>query len=162
MFWYSILIDTVLIGIIFYGGILLMVKVNPRSQLHNYPPEIQKVVPKKNKYDKKIFNIIAIPTLILLFLYIVLSSKYWFSGTAITYKSFLIRWVIINTILAIFDLFVLDYFLFCTITPKFFIISGTEGNPGYKNKSYHTKTIPQMIPVVLISSMLFSLTFFII
>jgi hypothetical protein len=34
-------IDVIIISTIFYGGIFLMIKINPRLQLHNYPPQIR-------------------------------------------------------------------------------------------------------------------------
>ena len=37
----------------------------------------------------------------------------------------------------LFDLLLLDWLMFCTITPKFVVIPGTEGMEGYKDYSYH-------------------------
>jgi len=35
------------------------------------------------------------------------------------------------------DWIILDWLLFCTIQPKFMIIPGSEGMPGYKNYFIH-------------------------
>ena len=35
------------------------------------------------------------------------------------------------------DLLVLDWLLFCTITPGFMAIPGTEGDPAYKDYGFH-------------------------
>ena len=45
------------------------------------------------------------------------------------------------------DLLLLDWLMFCTITPKFVVISGTEGMEGYKDYSYHFRA--SMIGTVL-------------
>ena len=37
----------------------------------------------------------------------------------------------------IYDLLIIDWLIFCTITPKFIVISGTSGNGGYKNYNIH-------------------------
>ena len=38
-----------------------------------------------------------------------------------------------------FDLLVLDIWLFYGVTPRFMVIPGTEGMPGYKNFKPHLK-----------------------
>ena len=35
------------------------------------------------------------------------------------------------------DWLILDWLIFCTITPAFLVIPGTEGSPGYKNYVFH-------------------------
>jgi hypothetical protein len=35
------------------------------------------------------------------------------------------------------DWLVLDWLVFCTITPRAFVISGSEGNPAYKDYFFH-------------------------
>ena len=35
------------------------------------------------------------------------------------------------------DLFILDWLIFCTITPKFILLPGSDGHPAYKNYKYH-------------------------
>jgi hypothetical protein len=37
------------------------------------------------------------------------------------------------------DWLILDWLIFCTITPKFVVIPGTEGMAGYKNYAMHFK-----------------------
>ena len=50
--------------------------------------------------------------------------------------------------------------IFCTITPRFLVIPGTEGNPGYKDKSYHTKTIPAMALISVVMGLFASAAYF--
>ena len=38
------LIDGLVISILLYGGIFLMIRINPRIQLHNYPPQIRNII----------------------------------------------------------------------------------------------------------------------
>jgi len=37
----------------------------------------------------------------------------------------------------IVDLFIIDWLVFCTITPNFIVIPGSEGNPAYKDYRFH-------------------------
>lgn len=158
----SILVDAVIISIILYGGIFLMIKINPRSQLHNYPEPIRKAVPEKNKEDKRVAVLVGLPVFIALIAYIILSSYYRFHGSDIMYWQILSRWFAVFLLTDAFDLFICDYLIFCTITPEFIIIPGTNGNPAYKDKAYHTKSIPHMILIALILSLLTSLTYFLV
>ena len=154
------LIDGLVISILLYGGIFLMIRINPRIQLHNYPPQIRNVIPPKTVKEKKLFLILALPIFILIILYIVISFYLKFHDS-FTYLNVLLYWAFIYFISSCIDLFICDYLIFCTITPKFIVIPGTEGNPGYKDKSYHTKIIPQMIIIIIVSAFLSSLMYFV-
>jgi len=153
------LIDGIIISIILYGGIFLMIKINPRIQLHNYPPQIRNILPLKTAKEKKLFLIMALPIFLLIIGYIVISFYLKFNSE-IKYINVLLYFSVVYFISSCIDLFICDYLIFCTITPKFIIIPGTEGNPGYKDKSYHTKTIPQMIVIIIIGSLISSLLYF--
>lgn len=156
----SIIIDAIIISIILYGGIFLMIKINPRAQLHNYPAQVKQVVPPQNKEDKKVTLFVGIPIFLLLFVYIIASFYLRFHGSDIAYWQVLLRWIMVYLLTCVVDLLICDYLIFCTITPSFIVIPGTEGNPGYKDKSYHTKTIPNMIIFSIVLGTLTSLTYF--
>lgn len=132
MDFFSIIIDSVVISIILYGGIFFMIKINPRAQLYNYLFKIRESVLPKNKEENKILLRIGIQVMILLVAYIIISFYIRFQGSGISYFSVLFRWIIVNGLVCVIDLFIFDYFIFCTITPKFIIIPGTEGNSAYK------------------------------
>jgi purine-cytosine permease-like protein len=153
------IIDAIVISIILYGGIFLMIKINPRIQLHNYPPGIKKIVPQKTPKEKRLFLLLAFPILVLIIMYIFISF-YQKTDRMDTYIKVLLYWIFVYFLIACLDLFICDYLIFCIITPKFIIIPGTEGNDEYKNKSYHTKTIPKMVIVIIIGSLLTSLIYF--
>jgi len=77
------------------------------------------------------------PFIFILLLYPLLFGLY---GRFIIGYSFLENWLAILLMVFSFnviDLLILDWLLFCFITPKFMIIPGTEGNPGYKNYWFH-------------------------
>jgi hypothetical protein len=78
------------------------------------------------------------------------------------YWQVLLRWILVHLLTCAVDLFVCDYLIFCTITPRFVVIPGTEGNPGYKDKSVHTKTIPHMLLISAVLGALTSLTYFLV
>jgi hypothetical protein len=80
--------------------------------------------------------IFAIPVLLVMIGYPTFIAWYYCPPSA-TFLCFLtVSWAIM---LAgnVFDLLILDWLMFCTITPSFVVIKGTEGNRGYKNYRFH-------------------------
>jgi hypothetical protein len=152
-------IDAVLISAVFYGGIFLMIKINPRLQLHNYPPQIRNKVPPKTKNERRLFISISIPIISVLVAYTIISFFVKFNNP-INYLTVLFYYLFVYFMVSCVDLFLCDYLIFCTITPKFIIIPGTEGSKFYKDKSFHTKTIPTMLLFVVIVSFVTSLLYF--
>jgi hypothetical protein len=161
MYVFYAFIDAVIISIIFYGGIFLMIKINPRFQLHNYPPQIKDSVPPKTKEERKLFVLISIPIIFILIFYIIISFFNKFNNPT-NYFTILFYYLFVWFIVSCIDLFLCDYLIFCTITPKFIIIPGTEGNKFYKDKSFHTKTMPAMLMITMVVSFVTSLLYFII
>lgn len=158
----SIFIDAAVISVILYGGVFLMIRINPRSQLHNYPDQIKKAVPPQNGQDRKVTVAIGIPLFILIIGYVVVSFYQRFHGSDMLYLTVLLHWFAVYLLTCTIDLFICDYLIFCTITPKFVVIPGTEGNPGYKDKSFHTRTIPRMFILSMVLGALSSLTYFLV
>jgi hypothetical protein len=152
-------IDAVIISTVFHGGIFLMIKINPRLQLHNYPPQIRNLVPPKTKKERKLFVLIAVPIIFVLIFYVIISFFNKFHNP-INYFVILLYYLFVWIIVSLIDLFICDYLIFCTITPKFIIIPGTEGSKFYKDKLFHTKTIPMMLIITVILSLVTSLLYF--
>jgi hypothetical protein len=109
---------------------------NPRLMLQDYPPAIKAVVPPKTQEEKRQSTLFAIPfLLIMLFLpfYLVFRlDESTFPG--LFAYAFGIVWAF-----NLWDLLVLDWLLFCTITPKVFVLPGSEGHPAYKDYAFHFK-----------------------
>lgn len=158
----SILFDALVISALLYGGVFLMIKINPRAQLHNYPTQIKETQPPKTKAEKTVFLAVGIPVFACLAAYIPLSFSARFHGSGIAYLNVLFYWVSVHLIVSAVDLLLCDYLIFCTVTPKFVVIPGTEGNPAYKDKSFHTKTIPTMLLVSIVLGAICSLTYFLV
>lgn len=154
-----IIIDVLILSVLFYGGVFLMIKINPRSQLHNYPAPIREAVPPKDKGDKKTALLVGIPMFALIVGYMVYVSHLRFHGTLLTYGQVLLHWTIVFLLTSVIDLVICDYLIFCVITPLFIVVPGTEGHRAYKDKSYHTRTVPRMIIISLVLGALASLTY---
>jgi hypothetical protein len=142
---------TILIRILIDGGILtaiisaMLVGIlffNPRLVLSDYPPDVRAAVPPRTKKELQLGVLLTIPVLILVValpLYSVWLLKQQ-NGGVLTY------WMSFATIFgeyilfSIFDLVVLDIWMFFTWTPKFLVLPGTDGMAGYKDWHPHAKS----------------------
>jgi hypothetical protein len=126
----------VLYCVLFVLALVPFAFANPRVMLQDYPKEIQQAVPPKTDTEKKQMIFLAMPVLLVMIGYPAFVSWYYRPPEA-TFLYFLeVSWGIM-LVGNIFDLLILDWLMFCTITPRFVIIKGTEGNPGYKNYLFH-------------------------
>ena len=131
------LIEGLIFAIAMCGWIAVILKVNPRYEMKSYPKEILDTIPAQTKEEKKGFMRMALPALLLFFAIVIICMQSDYAGTDASFITLLLHAFIVLQIWNLFDLFVFDWIIFCTVNPKFMIIPGTEGNPGYKNYRYH-------------------------
>ena len=122
---YVAVVTLLLVGLVLY---------NPRLMLQDYPPAIKAIVPPKTETEKRQSTLLGMPFLLAL---LVLPFVFVFrldetSFLALFAYAFGIVWVF-----NIWDWLVLDWLVFCTLTPKMFVIPGSEGHPAYKDYAFH-------------------------
>ena len=111
----------------------------PRIWLQDYPQDIQDKVPPKTAQEKKLSLLLGIPFLILLFVVPFVSTLMLKrqSPHGLSFFHALINAFGIVFIFNLVDWLLLDWLIFCTITPQFVVIPGTEGAEGYKDYGFH-------------------------
>jgi hypothetical protein len=105
---------------------------NPRMWLHRMPPEVRSKVPDKTPAERKLFIGVALPFLLLLFVYPIayaIQQDTTLGATTWTLLAFFASF-------ALWDTLVLDLLIFCKLTPRFVIIDGTT-RADYSNMKYH-------------------------
>ncbi len=123
------------------ASILLMaiLRFNPRLFLQDYPEEIQNQVPPKTENEKRQSLIVGIPFLIVVvavpFISTLILKRQ--SGEEVSFLHLFLNAFGIVFIFNLVDLLLLDWLIFCTITPEFLVIPGTEGSEAYKDYGYH-------------------------
>ncbi|PKN92577.1 MAG: nitroreductase [Chloroflexi bacterium HGW-Chloroflexi-6] len=114
-----------LLGLVFYG---------PRLMLQDYPPAIKAIVPPKTDVEKRQSILFGMPFLMVLlilpFVFVLRLDETSFLGLFL--HAFGVVWAF-----NLWDWLVLDWLIFCTITPKAFVIPGSEGHPAYKDYAFH-------------------------
>ncbi|WP_432011368.1 hypothetical protein [Streptomyces cucumeris] len=54
--------------------------------------------------------------------------------------------------ITLFDLLVLDWWLFCTVQPRFMVLPGTQGMPEYRDYGFHVRVLlPRPVPWPLLA-----------
>jgi len=135
----KILIDGMIYALLASLYVLISLWIAPRIWLHNFPQDIQDLVPPKTEHEKKVFLWVGIPYLMLLFAGPFLSALTFRCQTKlpVSFIAIFAHAFGVGIIFNIVDWLVLDWLLLCTITPNFLIIPGTQGAKGYKNYAYH-------------------------
>lgn len=134
--WGKILIDGAFLSVIAALILLLILRFNPRILLNDYPKDVQAVAAPKTPTERKWTLLVGIPYLLVLLL------VPFFSTLSLKPQNGAFVALFVNAfgvafIFNLVDWLLLDWLLFCTITPKFVMLPGTEGMAGYKDYAIH-------------------------
>ncbi|WP_163857214.1 nitroreductase [Paenibacillus elgii] len=130
----QIFIEGMLLSIFFCIVIVGMLVYNPRLLLNDYPQSIQLSVPPKTSKETKLSKAIGAPFASLLMIAPFISTLYC---DEISFMVSFLHPFLVFIIVSLVDLVVLDWLMFCFITPDFLIIPGTKGMKDYKNYQFH-------------------------
>jgi hypothetical protein len=135
----KILIDGAIYSLIASIFLLGTMRINPRLFLHDYPKDVQNKVPSKTTSEKQLSIFFGIGFLIILIFGPFLSTLTLKNANneTLSFWVLLINSFGVAFIFNVVDWLILDWLLFCTIQPKFMIIPGSEGMPGYRNYWMH-------------------------
>ena len=124
-----------------YLVILLLIDNRMFLTKGDYPDDVLAAVPPRTKVETRKAAILSTPWL-LWSLAVPVWSAFQFVAQSTVKPPF---WAIsLHAFLIFFsfwlvDLVVLDILMFATFTPKFIVIPGTEGFPGYKKIDWHLR-----------------------
>jgi hypothetical protein len=139
----KILID----GLIFSaaGSVYLVLLLVYNSRLFmsegDYPPDVIAAAMPRTKEEKRLSAILSSPWLVWSIGFPLYSTIVFLQNTggdAAFGLAFAHAFLILFSFWLV-DLVVLDWLMFCTITPKFIVIPGTEGFAGYKDVGFHLR-----------------------
>ena len=145
-------------SLLFSALLLVMIKINPEMMLNDYPPEIKArygPVSEKTKKQRKPFVILFLLIVIGVPLLSIMRLDQMIAGV----PSFLEIFVNIFTLFLVFnivDLLILDWLIFCAITPRFIVLPGTEGMAAYKDYGFHFRGFLIGCVICLVSALAFA------
>lgn len=152
----KILYDGTLLSVI--GGIILlgMLRYNPRLFLNkgDFPTDILNAVPPKTNTERRLALILGLPFIVALVVVPFISTlQLRQQAGEVSFLLLALHAFSILLIFNLFDLFVLDFLLFCTITPRFMVVPGTEGLAGYKDYGFHLRQHARSIPFMVLAGL---------
>lgn len=116
--------------------LFLLGRTNPRIMLQDYPRDVQAAVPPKTAQERRQTVYWAIP-LFLLFLAFPVAAALTAEAAGGDILTIALCAFGVGVVINLFDLLILDWLLFCTWTPSFIVLPGTEGLAGYKAYGLH-------------------------
>lgn len=162
MFFSKALIEGLGISVIMCMWIAVIIKINPRYEMKSYPKEITNLVSPQTKKEKKGFLKIALPMVLIVITGIVYFIYNDYKNIDVSYITLFIHTFVVFQVWNIFDLFIMDWLIFCTVQPKFMIMPGTDGSTAYKDYKYHFIGFLKGIIISTIGSIIISaIVFFI-
>jgi hypothetical protein len=147
---FGLVLSGVLVGLL-----LLILRVNPEIMLNDYPPDIRGKWGSMTEKTKR-QRVVAAGILLLAGLGVVmwsLKSLYALGASTVTFAAAFVHFAIMFGTFNVLDWLVLDWSLVYW-QPRFVVLPGTEGMPGYRSYWFHFRGFLIGIPIVLTGSAL--------
>lgn len=116
-------------------------KINPRLLLRTYPADVKAAVAPWTAAERRQRTLpgLLFVALLLGVPYVVILAAREQSGGQIGFVAAFLHAFAVHSIVNLVDLLLIDWLLFCTITPRFVVLPGTEGMAGYKDYAMHAR-----------------------
>lgn len=133
-------------------ALLIIGLKNPRLMLQDYPLSIRQSVSPKTATEKRQTIWYGLPFLLIMFGYpLIVGAHFALRNDWQFWQILTFTWGM-TLFFNVYDLLILDWLLFCFITPKMVVIPGTEGNEGYKDYWFHFVGFLKGIGITLVMS----------
>ena len=158
MLFKNILIHGFLMSAVLTIILLGSIAYNPRLWLRTYPDDVKAKVPPKTKKEKRLALVFQIPFMIIMLGVPTVSTITLKRNMAedFTFLTGFVNFAGISTIFNLVDTVIIDWGVFCSITPKFITINGTEGLEGYKDYKMHLKAFIKGLMITAVLSFVFT------
>ena len=116
---------------------LLIARINPEMWLNDYPPDIKEKFGSMSEKANRLRIILGIPVIVFMLGFPFFVIVQFAQATSLTFWQVFGSLFFIYTFFNLFDMIVMDWLIFCTITPRRFVIPGSERHPAYKDYFFH-------------------------
>lgn len=136
--------------------VMSAVLFNPRFALKDLPRDIRESAPPLTRRETLQASVFFLLFLALLVGIPVLSALGLEAeaGAGVSFGALFIHILGVLLVFFVVDLVVLDWLIYCTITPRRLVIPGTEGMAGYKDYGHHLRAHARGAIWLLIGSLL--------
>ena len=141
--WNNILVDGLVFSAVGSVYLILLLVYNPRLLMSkgDYPDDVLAAVPPRTRQETRLAAILSTPWFLWSVGFPLYSTVVYLkqAGAGVNFGFAFGHAFLILFAFWLVDLIVLDWLMFCTITPKFVVIPGTEGFAGYKDFGMHLR-----------------------
>lgn len=138
---------------IFLVGFCLILAVGalaaPGAMAHDYPQAIQDRYGPKTDRDRAVTVVMSVLMAILMLgsPIVAMFALRDALGGDIGFLDGMVVGVVVFVLMNIFDLVIVDWWLFCTVQPNFLVLPGTRGMAEYRDYAFHWKVlVPRPVP----------------
>ncbi len=144
------------LSVLFSIALMAAVYFNVEIMQNDYPPDVKKVYgPEKNpntRNQRRVFSLLFLAVLFGVIGFSIFDAARA-SSTRLTFLPLFVLIFFEVFTFNVWDLLVIDWLVFNTIQPKFIILPGTAGLPGYKDYFFHFKGFLTGIAFSLVSAL---------
>jgi hypothetical protein len=137
---------------------------NPAIWVHDYPPDIKEAYGPPDDKVKQQMRLFALP-----FFLIGFGGPIWSAlrlkrrnGGRISFAATYAHVFGLVASIWLFDLTILDWLIFVTITPDIVVLPGTEGMAGYDDYAFHLREHMRALPMLAVGALPLALAAFLI
>ena len=127
--------DGTVLTLIFSAIVVGSILWKPRIWLHDFPADIQAMLPPKTDAEKRLTRLIAVPFFVILFGGLGLTAARY--GTANGFAAMMLHVYLVWQIVNLIDLVVIDWGGMMLVDPQHPPFPGTEGAKGYRDFGFH-------------------------
>lgn len=153
MVWPTVLAISLVYSLVVFGGMTLMILcgglVANDAMLHDYPRAIQERHGPKTPRGvlvTRLMNVVGVVLLTAASIAVIGYVRGELGGDIGFLPAFVVGTVTV-IVVNVLDLVILDWWVFCTIQPRFLVPESTRGMPEYRDYSFHWKVLmPSPVP----------------
>lgn len=147
--------ETAVYNALLSGMILGTMRWNPGIWAHDYPPDIKEKFGPVDARTRRQASIVAVPFFLIMFGSIIASNMRLKrrNGGRLSLKAAYANAFGLIFSGWLFDLTILDWLVFVTITPEIVVLPGTEGMAGYDDYLFHLRAHLRALPMLAVLAM---------
>lgn len=151
--------ETAVYNTLLSGMILGTMRWNPGIWAHDYPPDIKEKFGPVDARTRRQASIVAVPFFLIMFGSIIASNMRLKrrNGGRLSLKAAYANGFGLIFSGWLFDLTILDWLVFVTITPEIVVLPGTEGMAGYDDYLFHLRAHLRALPMLAVLAMVLAL-----
>jgi hypothetical protein len=136
-----VLRDGLILSVVSCAYLYALMRLEPRIVLHDMPEDIQRAAEPWSAAEKRRITLLGLPYFVLVLAFPTYSAFAMAARAAFepTFGAVFLHTYLVLLIANVIELVLLDLVVVCTLTPSWLVLPGTEGLPGWKDRSHQIR-----------------------